>query len=97
MQKTDYQTLGDVLRQAVSDSGMEDRLRETHAAALWNVTVGQTIASQCGKPWVASGILNVAVRNAALRQELSMTRSSLVKAINSNFDHPVIKDIRLLG
>lgn len=97
MQRKDYQTLGDVLRQAVSDSGMEEKLREVRAASLWDSVVGPAIARQCGKPWVAHGILNVAVRNASLRQELSMTRSSLVKALNSSFKSPVISDIRFLS
>lgn len=97
MQRKDYQTLGDVLRQAVSDAGMEDRLRETKAAALWKFVVGPAIAAECGKPWVAKGILNVAVRNAALRHELFMSRAALVKAINSSFSRPVVTDIRLLG
>lgn len=97
MQRKDYQTLGDVLRQAVSDSGMEEKLREVRAASLWESVVGRAIALQCGKPWVTHGILNITVRNASLRHELSMTRSSLIKALNSPFKSPVISDIRFLS
>ncbi len=85
------------MRQTISDSGLEEQLRDVRAAALWGAVVGEEIAGQCGKPWVSHGILNVSVRNASLRQELSMTRSLLTKAINGNFREPVIKDIRFIS
>lgn len=98
MKRYDFQSLGDVIRQAISDADMEDRLREFRAASLWAPTVGPYIAQKCGKPWVSKGILNVTVRSASLRNELNMGRVKLIESINSNFDgEPPIREIRFLG
>lgn len=98
MKRYQVQSLGDVIRQAISDADMDDRLREVRAASLWVPTVGEHIASQCGKPWVSRGVLNVSVRNASLRQELNMGRGKLIDSINKQFDGPPpISEIRFIG
>lgn len=96
MERQPVQTIGDVLRQTLSQSSLEERLQDVRAAAAWPMVVGNAIASQCGKPFASRGILTVAVRNASLRQELSMVRSSIVAAINKEIGSETLKDIRLV-
>ncbi|MBD5194313.1 MAG: DUF721 domain-containing protein [Bacteroides sp.] len=94
MKRTDPEKIGDVLRQTLSNSGLTDRLYETRAINLWPSVVGDEIAALSSRPMIFKRIMTVYVRNAALRQELNMSRSSLVKIINETLGREVITDIR---
>ncbi len=93
MQRQDFQSIGDILRQTLSDYNLQGHLDEVRAASCWASVVGPHIAAQCGKPWVEKGVLKVSVRNAALRQELAMTSSSLIRLLNSASQTDAIKRI----
>ncbi len=97
MERRDYQTIGDVLRQALEESRMTDRLDEVRASAAWESVVGPHIAALTGKPWVSNGLMTVRTPDAALRQELMMSRSVLVRNINAAVGREVISDIRFIS
>lgn len=97
MERKESQQIGDVLRLAFQENCMQDKLLEVKAASLWPSVVGRAIASECGKPFAAAGILTVPVANAALRQELQMNRSRIAREINRQLGKDVITDIRLIS
>lgn len=97
MERRDYQTIGDVLRQALEESRMTDRLDEVRAAAVWESVVGPNIAALTGRPWVSKGVMTVRTPDASLRQELMMSRSSLVRNINVIIGRDIITDIRFIS
>jgi len=94
MERKESQSIGDVLRLAFQDNCMQERLDECKAAAVWPEIVGAPIAGQCRRASVKGGLMTVAVPNAALRNELTMTRSQLVRAINRPLGKEVVYDIR---
>ena len=94
MKRCEPESVGDVLRQTLHEEGMTERLYETRAAALWPAIVGEEIASLSTKPFVAGGIMTVRIAVPSLRQELNMSRTSLIKIINDSLRREVIKDIR---
>lgn len=94
MERKEAQSIGDVLRLAFQDNCMQDRLDERRAVAVWRSVVGGELAAQCMTPTVRDGVMSVGVRNASLRHELSMSRSSLARAINAQLGRTVIEDIR---
>lgn len=94
MERKDSQQIGDVLRMAFQENCMQGKLDEVKAASLWPAVVGRGIATECGRPFVAKGLMTVAVGNAALRQELHMNRSRIVREINRQLGKDVITDIR---
>lgn len=96
MKRIDPEQIGDVLRQTLAEEGLADRLMEVRAAALWPAIVGEALASQCGKPFVNRGLMTVRIPSAALRQELTMSRSSLIANINENLKKEIIKEIRFI-
>lgn len=97
MQRRDYQTAGDVLRQVIEEASMTDRLDEARAAAVWSAVVGPHIAARTMRPYVSHGLMTVRTPDAPLRQELMMTRSSLIRAINDTVGREVITDIRFIS
>lgn len=94
MERKESQSIGDVLRLAFQDNCMQDRLDERKAVDAWASVVGADLAAQCMRPVVRDGVMAVGVRNASLRQELTMNRSRLCRAINSAVGRVIIEDIR---
>ncbi len=94
MKRLDPETVGDVLRQALSDQGLTDRLYETRAIALWPAIVGEDIAAMTGRPVVYRGLMTVYVRNASLRNELNMSRSTLCRLINEALGRQTLTELR---
>lgn len=94
MKRLEPESIGDVLRRAIEQQGMSERLYETRAASLWPSAVGADIASQTSKASVWQGVMTVYVRNASLRHDLHMGRSSLIKLINEALGREIIKEIR---
>ncbi len=94
MKRLEPESLGDVLRQTLQQQGLTERLYEAKAVALWPQIVGEGLANLCGKPIVNQGLMTVYVRSAPLRQELTMSRSTLIRHINDTLGRPVINEIR---
>lgn len=94
MDRIESQSIGDVLRLAFQDNCMQDRLDERKAIDAWSRVVGSELAAQCMRPVVRMAYMTIGVRNASLRQELTMNRSRLCHAINSEVGREIIKDIR---
>lgn len=93
MQRREAQSIGDILRLTIQECNMTARLDERKAVDAWPLVVGP-IAQRCGRPVVKDGVMSIAVPSAAMRQELHMSRSSLIKFINSHIGKPVITEIR---
>lgn len=94
MKRTEPQSVGDVLRLAIQDSDMARRLDEVKATLVWTEIVSPAIAQRCGKPRVDKGIMTIPVASAALRHELTMSRTSLIRHINSRIGRDTLSDIR---
>lgn len=94
MKKTEPESIGEVLRRAIEENDMQTGLDEAKAVAAWPSIVGKSIAAQTGRPFVDKGVLNITCRSSALRQELNMRRSLLVKLINDAVGSAAISDIR---
>lgn len=94
MQRTEYKSLGDILRATIEECRMAGRLDELKACDVWSRIVGERIAAITGRPKVRDGIMTVASPNASLRQELMMRRGSLIRIINSELGKRVITEIR---
>ena len=94
MKRLEPESIGDVLRQALQQQGLTDRLHEAKAVAAWPGVVGEHIAAYCGRPYVNNGLMTIYVRSASLRQELTMSRSILIKLLNEAAGHEAIKEIR---
>ncbi len=97
MQRTEPQSIGDVLRMTIQECNMTAKLDEQRAIALWPAIVGEHMASLCGRPSVNAGFMTISVPAAPLRQELTMSRSSLIRIINEKLGRTVISEIRFSG
>lgn len=94
MKRLEPESVGDVLRQALTDRGLDDRLFETRAINLWPAIIGEEIAAMTARPIVLKGIMTIYVQNASLRQELNMSRSKICNIINTTLGRQVISEVR---
>lgn len=90
MKRQEPESVGDILRQTLQQQGLNERLYETRAVALWPAIVGESIASMTSRPIVKNGVMNIHVENASLRHELNMNRSVIIKLINESLKRNVI-------
>lgn len=93
MERKDVVTVGDVLRECLEKSRMQDRLDEVRACDAFSSVVGEHLASMCGRPVIRRGLMSIGTSNAALRSELNMRRGGIMKAINEIVGSEIVKDI----
>ncbi|MCH5218586.1 MAG: DUF721 domain-containing protein [Muribaculaceae bacterium] len=94
MERTDAQSIGDLLRQAVEDSQGAFGFYEISAINAWPRVVGEALAAKTLRPFIRNGVMTIRVPAAPLRQELNMMRSALARAINEEAGKDVVRELR---
>lgn len=94
MKRTDPKLVSAIIDEALGDSGMTSTFNEHKAAHLWCEIVGPGVNRYTFKRFVDNGTLHVYITSAALKQELSFHRASLVARINDAVGTQVINDIK---
>lgn len=94
MKRSEIKSIGDVLRQALEDNHLTGHLDELKAREMWPKVVGPHIASLAMAPYVYKGVMTIRVPDAALRQELAMNRTLIIKELNRLVGKEVISALR---
>ena len=94
MQRHSPQSVGDVLRNLLEETSLQNRMDELKAADMWEAVIGDAFAALTGKPFVKNGVMSVGVPNASLRNELMMNRSRLREIINKKIGKEIITEIK---
>lgn len=79
----------------VRNSGLETPLLQRRAMNLWDEVAGPLVAQYTTEKRIDNQTLCVKIQNPALRSELAMRKSELVRQINQRVGAQVICDIRL--
>ena len=95
MFRRDVKNLSDVLNLSLRESGLETPLQQRRLIDAWDAVVGKGIAYYTAEKFIKNQTLFVKITNPALRGDLSMMRSQLVKRLNSYVGGMVIADIRI--
>jgi hypothetical protein len=95
MPRYNDQSLGDAIREFLHSYNLEDKLNETKVIQSWGKIVGPLVEKHTHGLYIRNRILFIKVDSAALRQELSFSRSKIVKALNSEVKSNIIEDIVL--
>lgn len=89
------QTLADILQQTLRENGLETPLLQHRLIDAWPTVVGKTIDEYTGERFIKNQTLFVKILNPALRQDLSMMRTQLVKRLNEQVGAMVITEVRI--
>mgnify|MGYP000316230724 CR=1 FL=1 len=95
MFKRDVKTLGEVLQKLLRDEGLETPLLQKRLIDAWDTVTGKTVARYSGEKFIKNQTLYVKILNPALRQDLSMMRTQLVKRLNESVGALVITDVHV--
>lgn len=93
MQKTEAQSVGDIIEHFLKAEHLDAPLDAQRASAIWPQVVGQGINRYTISRSVEGGVMTVRLSSAVLRGELMMARSTLVNRINEALGKKVITDI----
>lgn len=86
--------LSDVLNHYLREEGLETPLLQHRLIEAWEEVAGKTVAKYTTEKYIQNQTLFVKISNPALRQDLSMMRSQLVRRLNEKVESMVISDIR---
>lgn len=93
MKRSDALAIGELVRQACREQGLETPLNEYRLVQSWQEVVGPTIASYTRNVYVKGQVLHVQLSSPVLRQELMMCRKQLIKNLNEKVGAAVIAEI----
>lgn len=95
MKRNKAQNINDLVLQFLRLSGLETPLNEHRLIQAWSDVLGPQMSKYTDVEhlYIKNQKLYVHVTSAALRQELSMARSTLVKTLNNRVGSQVIVDI----
>ena len=91
----DVKPLGDLIKEFYELHKGSDYLDEQKAIQCWPQVVGQFIATHTIDLSIRNGVLHVRVDSDALRNELSYSRSLLMKNLNERVGKEIVKEIVL--
>ena len=93
--KSNQQSLGDVIKDFLRESGWEHKLDETKVITEWDKLLGASLAKYTEEVFISNKKLHIRLNSSTLRQELSYQRTELVKKLNEAVNKEVITDIIL--
>ncbi len=93
--KSNQQSLGDVIKDFLLESGWEQKLDEVKIITELDKLLGASLAKYTDEVFISKKMLHIRLNSSTLRQELSYQRSELVKKLNDNVGKEVITDIIL--
>ena len=94
MFKQQPQALSEILQQFLREQGLETPLRQKRLIDAWEKVTGATVARYTGEKFIKNQTLHVKITSPALRHDLSMMRSQLVKRLNAEVGAMIIADVR---
>lgn len=94
MFRRDVKKLDDVLVGFLRASGLETPLLQRRLVESWGEVMGPVIAKYTEHAFISNQTLMVKISNSALRAELSMMRTQIVKKLNGHVGVMVIADIK---
>jgi predicted nucleic acid-binding Zn ribbon protein len=89
-------SLKDAIEKLLKDFKLEDKLLETRLIGSWEQVAGKLIARHTRELYIQNRVLCVKTDIAALKQELTYMKTSLLDKLNKAAGSKVIDDIRFL-
>ena len=93
MKEGKTKTIDELVEQVLRNMGLEQKFKEYEVSQIWPEVVGQMIASRTKHLNIVDGILFVTFNSAVVKNEISMVKEGLVRALNDRVGKCVIRDI----
>ena len=96
MFKRQAHSIDELLSRVIRDNGLETPLLQRRLIDAWETVTGNVVTRYTGEKYIRNQTLFVHISNPALRADLSMMRSQLVRRLNEAVGSMVISDVRLI-
>jgi predicted nucleic acid-binding Zn ribbon protein len=93
MKKTNTESIRDVMYQFLRENGLEMPLNEFRIIQAWNDVLGDAISRNTKDLCIYNQVLFVTIESSALKNELLMRRTGLIKILNERVGAQVITKI----
>lgn len=93
MQRKNEQSIGEILREYLKVTQLENHVFEGRIAALWQETLGDIITKETDRIHLASGTLFVELKSPSLKNEIMMRRTAIKNALNEKLGSEIIKQV----
>lgn len=93
MQRKNAQSIGEIIRQYLRTTQLEQHVMEGRIAAVWQETLGDQITSETERIHLFDGMLTVVLRSPSLRNEIVMRRTAIRMALNEKLGSDIIKSV----
>lgn len=87
------QPLSSVLAAFVDRAGMRERIDAERAVEAWGALAGPAVAGVTEQVWMREGVLNVKVRSAAWRHQLTFQRDGWRDRLNTHLGRAVVREV----
>ena len=95
MFRREVKPLGEILMKLLRDEGLETPLQQKRLIDAWETVAGPTVARYTTEKFIKNQTLLVKITNPALRHDLTMMRTQLVRRLNEQVGALVITDIKV--
>lgn len=95
MFRREVKSIRELLGQVMREEGLETPLLQKRIIDNWEVVTGKIVARYTQEKFIRNQTLFVKITNAALRADLSMMRTQLVKRLNDSVGSMVIADVKV--
>lgn len=95
MFRREVHTIGELVSMYLRREGLETPLLQKRLVDSWETVVGKTVAGCTAEKFVKNQTLFVKIVNPALRQDLSMMRTQIVRRLNAQVGAMIIADLRV--
>ena len=94
--ESNEQSLGDAIQHFINAMGLRPKMLEADIIANWEEIVGKMIAQHTLDLSLNKKKLTLRFDNAALKQEMSYSKSNLIDNINERFGREIINQVVIL-
>ena len=84
------------MRVIIRQNGLETPLLQRRLVESWDAIAGELIAQYTTEKYIRNQDLCVHIENPALRSEVSMMKTELIRKLNNAVGGQVIREIRLI-
>ena len=95
MFRREVKPLGEILMKLLRDEGLETPLQQKRLIDAWETVAGPMVARYTNEKFIKNQTLLVKITNPALRHDLTMMRTQLVRRLNEQVGALVITDIKV--
>lgn len=93
MQRKNEQTIGEIIRQYLRVTQLEQHVMEGRIAEVWQEALGDQITRETERIHLFDGQLTVILRSPSLKNEIAMRRTAIRLALNEKLGADIIKSI----